>query len=449
MMDKDTSTTPRGGVRMATKLSILTSKARENPKERFTSLMHLLNEDYLEECFYSLKRGKAVGADGITVVEYEENLTENIKDLVNRMRKWQYRPKPARRVYIPKGNGKMRPLGIASVEDKIVQLALKRILEAIYEADFLAVSFGFRPGRNCHQAVDTLYEAVMVKYTNYIADIDIERFFDTVDHKELMTLLKKRIADPNILRLIGRFLRAGYVEEGKFCQVDEGTPQGSNLSPVLANVYLHYCLDLWFEQVFKKQAIAYCQLIRYADDVVATFQKKADATMFEKEVVKRLAMFGLRISRKKSRIIPFGRYAFASAQKQEKKLETFDFLGFTFYCTTSRKGNFLLGRKTSKKKFKRKLREVKVWLKAVRNKAKLKEWWRTLGQKLEGHYRYYGISGNMREMQSYYSQVISKTFKWVNRRSQKRSYNWSQFCRYLQYNPLPKPRIYHSYPVLW
>lgn len=449
MSDKDTSSKPRVGIRTETKLSLITSKAKENPNERFTSLMHLLNEDFLKSCFNCLKRGKAAGADGTTVAEYGESLTENIKDLVGRLRNWQYRPKPARRVYIPKGGGKMRPLGITTVEDKIVQLALKRILEAIYEADFLAVSFGFRPGRNCHQAVDTLYEAVMVRYTNYIADIDIERFFDTVDHKELMALLKKRIADPNILRLIGRFLKAGYMEEGKFHQADEGTPQGSILSPVLANVYLHYCLDLWFEQDFKKQAIAYCQLIRYADDVVATFQKKADATMFETEVVKRLARFGLKISEEKSRTIPFGRYPFASARKQGRKLDTFDFLGFNFYCTTSRKGNFLLGRKTSKKKYRQKMGELKKWLKAVRNRCKLKEWWGILGRKLEGHYRYYGISGNMKEIQSYYSQAVSKTFKWVNRRSQKKSYNWLQFCKYLQDNPLPKPRIYHFYPVLW
>lgn len=411
--------------------------------------MHLFNEDFLKECFYCLKRDKAVGVDGVKVAEYEANLTENIKDLVKRLRSWSYRPKPVRRVYIPKAGGKLRPLGIVSVEDKIVQMALKKILEAIYEVDFLPVSFGFRPGRNCHQAVDAIYKAVMVRPTNYIADVDIERFFDTVDHKRLMTLLGKRIADPNILRLISRFLKAGYLEEGRYYQVEEGTPQGSILSPLLANVYLHYVLDLWFEKDFKKEAIAYCQLIRYCDDAVAAFQKKADATRFDKEVRKRLAEFGLKVSEEKSRIIPFGRYPFASFERNGGKPETFDFLGFTFYCTRSRKGNFLLGRKTAKKKYRQKIKELKCWLKATRNLVKLEEWWKTLARKLEGHYRYYGISGNMREMQSYYRQAIGKTFKWVNRRSQRKSYTWRQFCRYLQYNPLPKPKIYHPYPVLW
>lgn len=449
MRDKDTSTRHRIGTKTVTKLSLITSRARRNPKERFISLMHLLNEDFLEECFYCLKRGKAVGVDGIKVEEYGANLTENIGDLVKRMRMWRYRPKPVKRVYIPKGKGKMRPLGIVSVEDKVVEVALKRILEAIYEVDFLPVSYGFRPGRNCHQAVDAIYKAVMVRPTNYIADVDIERFFDTVDQKKLKALLGKRIGDPNLLRLISRFLKAGYLEEGKYCRVEEGTPQGSILSPVLANIYLHYALDLWFEESFKKEAIAYCQLTRYADDVVATFQKKVDAARFDKEVKERLAVFGLKISEEKSWIIPFGRYASASAERKGKKANTFDFLGFTFYCTKSRKGNFLLGRRTAKKKYRQKIKELKYWLKATRNQVKLEEWWKTLARKLGGHYRYYGISGNMREMQSYHKQAISMTFKWVNRRSQRKSYNWRQFCRYLQCHPLPKPRIYHPYPVLW
>ena len=309
--------------------------------------------------------------------------------------------------------------------------------------------FGFRPGRNCHQAVDSLYKAVMARPTNYIADVDIRNFFDTVDHKRLMALLSIRIADPNILRLIGRFLKAGYLEAGKYYHPEEGTPQGGVLSPLQANIYLHYAVDIWFEEDFKNKAIAFCQFIRYADDFVAGFQKKADATEFGVRTKERLAEYGLEISQSKSRIISFGRYPFLSAEQSGKKLATFDFLGFTFFCTKSRKGDFLLGRKTAKKKFRQKIVALNQWLKAVRNTAKLEEWWPSLKLKLEGLYRYDGISGNMREMKYFHSQAVSRVFKWVNRRSQRRSFNFFQFCRYLQYNPLPKPRIYHPYPVLW
>ena len=446
---RETSTGHRTGAWVTTKLLRITAKAKEDSKARFTSLMYLLNEEFLEECYYGLEWDKAVGIDGETVKGYGDNLQENIKELVVRMKKWQYRPKPARRVYIPKGNGKQRPLGIPSVEDKIVQMGLKRILEAIYEVDFLPVSYGFRPGRNCHQAIDALYETVMVKPTNHIADMDIEKFFDTVDHKKLIELLKIRIADSNIIRLIGRFLKAGHMEAGKYYEAEKGTPQGSIISPMLANIYLHYALDLWFEKRFKKEAVGHCQLIRYADDFVAVFQKKAEAERFNAEVRERLLMFGLKISEEKSRTIPFGRYPFKSAEQRKKKLSTFDFLGFTFYCTKSRKGNFLLGRKTSSKKYRQKMKELKLWFKAIRNMVTIEEWWGTLRRKLRGHYQYYGISGNMREMQSYYNQAVSKAFKWANRRSQKRSYNWKQYCRYLEHNPLPKPKIYRFYPVLW
>jgi len=447
--DKETFSVLEIGRRKPTPLSVLTSRARENPKCRFTSLMYRFNEDFLKECFACLKRDKAAGIDGVTAAEYEANLDENLKDLVSRMKAWHFRFSPARRVYIPKGNGNLRPLGIPSVEDKIVQMALKKILEAIYEVDFLPVSFGFRPGRNCHQAVDALYKAVMVRPTNYIVDVDIRNFFDTVDHKRLMALLEIRIADPNILRLIGRFLKAGYVEAGKCYQPEAGTPQGGVLSPLLANIYLHYALDTWFEEDFKSKAIAFCRLIRYADDFVVGFQKKADATEFGVRVKERLAEYGLEIAEEKSRIIPFGRYPFLSAEQRGKKLSTFDFLGFTFFCTKSRKGNFLLGRKTARKKFRQKIVALNQWLKAVRNTAKLEEWWPSLKLKLEGHYRYYGISGNMREMKQFHAQAVSRVFKWTNRRSQKRSFNFVQFCRYLQHNPLPKPRIYHPYPALW
>jgi len=441
--DRDTFSTLRGGQRKSTKLSSLTVRAGENPRLKFTSLAHLLTVDFLKQCFRELKRDRASGVDGVTVEEYGKRLEENLKELVQRLKAKRYRPKPVRRVYIPKPKGGKRPLGVPAVEDKIVQMGLKKILEAIFEVDFLDVSYGFRPNRNCHQALDDLDKAVMTKPVNYIVDMDIEKFFDTVDHKKLMELLRKRIADPSILRLIGRFLKAGVMEEGKYYQVDRGTPQGGILSPILSNIYLHYCLDLWFEKVVKKQMRGFCQLIRYADDFVVGFQKAREARAFERSLRERLGKFGLKVSEEKNRIIPFGRYPYLSAQKEGKRVATFDFLGFTHYCTKTRRGYFRLGRKTAKVKFRQRIKELNQWLKSARSIAKLQEWWEVLKMKLLGHYQYYGISGNMAEIKAYYKQAVRLAFKWINRRSQKKSCNWAQFHTVLKYNPLPMPKIYH------
>jgi len=440
---RDTSSTLRGGQRKSTKLSSLFVKAQENPHLRFTSLAHLLTVDFLKERFKELKKDRASGVDGVTVKEYEANLEENLKDLVERVRRKRYRPQSIRRVYIPKSKGGKRPLGIPTVEDKIVQMALKKILEAIFEADFLDVSFGFRPNRNCHQALDILDKAIMTKPVNYIVDIDIEKFFDTIDHKWLMKFVKVRISDPNIIRLIGCFLRTGVMEEGKYYQMERGTPQGGILSPLLANIYLHYSLDLWFERVIKRENKGFSRLIRYADDFVVCFQSAQEVEVFGEGLRKRLSKFGLKASEEKSRIIPFGRYPYYSAQKGGKKLATFDFLGFTHYCTKTRRGYFKLGRKTSRAKFRERIKEMNQWLKKVRNLVKVKEWWEVLRLKLIGHYRYYGVSGNMPELKAYYKSVVRLIFKWINRRSQKRSYNWAQFQRYIKYNSLSAPKIYH------
>jgi RNA-directed DNA polymerase len=440
---RDTSSIPRDGVKVTTKLLSLTRRAREDPKERFTSLMHLLTEDFLGECFKELERGKAPGVDGVTVKEYGANLEENLKDLVVRLKSWRYRPQPVRRVYIPKAGGKKRPLGIPVVEDKIVQMAIKRLLEAIFEVDFMDVSFGFRPKRSCHDALVAVDKAVMTKPVNYVVDMDIEKFFDTVDHKWLMRCLRERVADTNLLRLIGRFLKAGVMEEGEYYQIDRGTPQGGIISPILANIYLHYVLDLWFEKVIKREVRGFTQLIRYADDCVVCFQSGKEAEAFGERFRERLSKFGLRIAEGKSRIIEFGRYPWLRASREGRRLATFDFLGFTHYCGKTRKGKFKLGQKTSKAKFRQKVKEINQWLKNVRNLVELKEWWVVLRKKLIGHYRYYGISGNMSEMWAFYERTLKFAYKWTNRRSERKSYNWQQFQRYLKYNPLPQPKIYH------
>jgi RNA-directed DNA polymerase len=439
----ETSATPRGGEGMATKLMTLTMRAKENPKLRFTSLMHLLNEDFLLECLGQLKQDKAPGIDGVRLKEYEVNKEANIKDLIDRLKSWKYRPQPTRRAYIPKSNRDMRPLGIPTIEDKIVQMGVKKILEAIFEVDFSDVSYGFRPNRNCHHALDVLDKAIMTKPVNVVVDMDIEKFFDTIDHKWLMKCLTQRVADTNLLRLIGRLLNAGIIEEGKFTETDRGTPQGGILSPLLANIYLHYILDLWFERHVRRQLKGYACLIRYADDFVVLFQNDDEAKAFGDMLRQRLDKFGLKIAKDKSRIIGFGRRAWHKAEQTGGKVSTFDFLGFTHYCDKTRHGKFKLGRKTASLKFRQKMKATNLWLKSVRNLVELKEWWQILRRKLIGHYNYYGISGNMSQITKFYRRNLSLAYKWINRRSQKRSYNWEQFCRFLKYNPLPRPKIYH------
>jgi RNA-directed DNA polymerase len=444
---RDTPSIPRDGQEVSTKLWSITLRAREDPTCKFTSLAHLLTADFLKECFRELKKDKAPGIDGVTWRRYEENLDENIEDLVARLIAKQYRPQPVKRAYVPKSNGERRPLGIPSLEDKIVQLAIKKILEAIFEEDFCDVSYGFRPNRSCHDALDMVDMIIMTKPVSYVVDMDITKFFDMVDHECVMECLKQRVVDPSLLRIIARFLKSGVMEEGKYRKTDRGTPQGGILSPILANIYLHYALDLWFEKEVKKRLNGFAQLVRYADDFIVCFQQDDEARAFGQALRERLAKFGLSISEDKSRIIAFGRYACQQARKQGKKCATFDFLGFTLYCDKTRNGKFKVGRKTSSKKFRQKMKSMNLWLKGVRNRMKLELWWPLLVQKMTGHYQYYGISGNIRGLQSFYYHTTELAFKWINRRSQRKSYNWTQFNRFLSFNPLPKPKIYHFYAL--
>lgn len=439
---KETFTILRDGAWTETRLRFITQRAKENPKYKFTSLAYLLNEGFLEQCFKALKKNKACGIDGVKVEEYEVHLGENLKDLVGRMKALHYYPQSVRRVNIPKPDGKSRPLGIPTVEDKIVQMGIKRILESIFEVDFSDSSYGFRPNRSCHDALNVVDKTIMTKPVKAIVDMDIEKFYDTVDHKWLIECLRQRINDLSLLRLIVRFLKAGVMEEGKYFETDRGTPQGSVLSPILSNIYLHYILDLWFERVARKQFVGFVKLIRYADDFIVCFENSDEARKFSEMLKQRLAKFGLKVAEDKSRVIEFGRRVWEKTRQEGGKVATFDFLGFTHYCDKTRKGKFKLGRKTSNKKFKQKMVAMNEWFKNVRNLVKREEWWKVLRMKLIGHYRYYGISGNMQALRKFYYLTSKLAYKWLNRRSQKKSYTYDCYCKWLKVT-LPEPKIYH------
>jgi len=430
---------------MKEKLNLIAEKATRDKRLKFTSLIHHINAENLAQCYRELKKDRASGIDGVTVEGYGKNLGENISQLVGRLKSKEYRPQPVRRVYIPKaGSDEKRGLGIPTVEDKLVQVMLKKLLEAIFEADFEDFSYGFRPNRSCTQAVSKLNAEVMHKPINFIVEVDIRKFFDNVNHYWLLRCLEERVADQNLLWLVRRFLKAGVMEGEEFHASATGTPQGGVISPLLANIYLHYVLDIWFERKFKPKSKGYMQCIRYCDDFVVCCESESDAKEFLKALEERLAKFGLAVSPKKTKIVKFGRGVWQRSKKMGKKPETFNFLGFTHYCTAGRQGYFKIGHKTSKENLRRKLKEIQEWIKKVRGFVLLKDWWSILKAKLIGHYNYFGVSGNYRCIKQFYTRVIWVAFKWINRRSQRRSMTVEIFFQYLKWNPLPMPRIYHQ-----
>jgi len=434
--------------RTLTKSALLSERARQEPQLQFTSLAHLLDVDFLRGCYFELGRDRASGIDGVSWQDYGKQLDENLENLVERMKAKRYKPQPAKRVYIPKNNDEKRPLGLPALEDKIVQRGIARILEAIYEVDFLDCSYGFRPKRGCHQALNAVDKTIMTKPINHVIEADIKGFFDNVSHPWMMKFLQVRIKDPSFLLLISRFLKAGYMDAGEFVSTERGTPQGGNLSPALSNVFLHYVLDLWFEKKIRPQARGACYLVRYADDFVCMVQYQDDAQYIEQALRDRFATFGLELHAEKTRTIRFGRYERENAQRQQRKANTFDFLGFTHFCGTSRKGKFIVGRQTSRKKFRQKCQEMNDWLRRIRNHKKAKDWWPTLAAKLRGHYHYYGVSGNMRSLNRFYHMTVRLTRKWLNRRSQRKRFYWKGFISYLKHYPLPRPRIAHNFYTL-
>lgn len=428
---------------MGTKLERISQLSKENPEMVFTSIGHLINKELLKECHEKMDGDKAVGIDGITKEEYGRNLEENLDRLVERLKKKSYKPQPARRVEIPKDNGKTRPLSIYCYEDKLIQEALRRILEAVFEPHFYDEMMGFRPNRSCHMALRKLNVMIEMRPTNYVLDADIKGFFDHIDHEWAVRFIESRIKDPNITRLVRRMLKAGIMKDFQYEETEEGSGQGSVCSPIIANTYMHYVLLWWFKEKVKPSLKGYADIIVYADDFVCCFQYKEDAEQFYERLKHRMRHFGLELEESKSRLIEFGRYAEERRRKDGKKPETFTFLGFTHYCSRSRNGKFRVKRKTSKKKFAKKCREVHRKIAEMRI-LPLPMIIKKLNRMLVGYYHYYGITDNSKGINDFCFRVSRSLFYWLNHRSQKKSYSWNAFNDMLRVYPLARPRIYVS-----
>ncbi len=429
-----------------TKINRINAKALREPKARFSYVKYLLNEEYLFHCFEELERKKAAGVDGRTTESYTElEIKQEIHKIIDSMKLNTYKPQPVRRVEIPKENGKKRALGIPTVLDKIVQLACGKIISAIWEPKLLSVSFGYRPGRDAHGALKEIFQMLTGKPVSFILEADIQGFFDHVNHDWMRKMLAEHITDPRFLNLITSMLKAGVMEQGKVTKTTEGTPQGGIISPILANIYLHYILDLWLERREKKQMRGYVQLIRYADDFVIGCQNRDDAENLLHDIKERFAIFGLSLSMKKTKILEFGRFAQENRKRRkQKKPETFDFLGFTYYCGKNRKGNFAVKVKTSRKRMARALKTMNDYFKQNRSQS-LKQLWEMASVKVRGHFQYYGVSWNSESIDKFRHETEVIAFAWLNRRSQKRSFTWEQFINFRKRYPLPKEKIYYSF----
>lgn len=416
-----------------TSLLGIAKKAKADKRYRFRNLYRELNEELLRDSWRLLRKDAALGVDLVSAAEYEANLEENIHQLVERLKRKRYRARLVRRHYIPKGEGKMRPLGIPAIEDKLLQLAVKRLLEAIYEQDFLSCSYGYRPRVGALEAVDQLTVKLQFGSYHQVVEADIKGFFDNLSHEWLMRMLGERIDDQAILRLIKKWLKAGVLDtDGKVLRPEGGTPQGGIISPILANVYLHYALDLWFEKVFQRSCKGEAFLIRYADDFVCGFGREEDAQHFYSELEERLRKFGLELAAAKTRVMPFSRY---------RRGETsFDFLGFEFRWGTDRKGQARLRRRTARKKFRNSVERVAEWCKQNRHR-RIKEQFRRLNAKLRGYYNYYGVNGNYASLNEFYHLLQRLHLKWLNRRSQCPSYTWDGYYALRRDFALAKPHI--------
>lgn len=424
-----------------TELAKIAWLSTQNPDKEFHSLIHHINEDSLRSCFEKLDGKKAIGADKITKQVYGENLQANLKDLIARMKQMAYRPGPVRQVLIPKEGkpGATRPLGISNFEDKLVQKRVQELLEAIYDPIFLEKSYGFRPGRSCHDAIKDLHCHLYKEEVDTIIDVDLANFFGTIDHSILLDFIKIKIKDTKFLRYLSRMFKAGVLAEGDLIKSDEGVPQGSCCSPVLANIMAHYVIDLWLEEIVKPRLKGKMEFFRYADDMVIYCRCREDALKVKSALGKRLAKYKLKLNEDKTKLISFSRWKKKRGQKQG----VFDFLGFTHYLGKTKNGKIIPKLKTNGKRFRSKLKKVNDWAREHRNKMPLKQLWSRFNAKLRGHIRYYGVSYNSGMTSKFAGVATWIMFKWINRRSQCKSFDWSKFRLFMDRFPLPEVKVYH------
>ena len=433
---------------MANELERIREQVNRHAGERAQNLASGITVELLLEIHEKMDSKKAPGIDGVTKKDYSAGITDKLEELITRMKREAYKPQASRRTYIEKpGSDKKRPLGISCYEDKLVEKAVAQLLEIVYEPIFKDFSYGFRPERNCHQAIRKVWNEIQNHKVSYVVEADIRSFFDTLNHDMLIQFLEHDIADKKFIGIIKRLLKAGIMEEGKYLDKEGGVPQGGCASAILANVYLHYVLDLWFDTAVQKgQFRGEAYLTRYADDYAACFQYKQDAEKYYRSLGPRLEKFSLALAPEKTRILEFGRFTAENRKDRGKgKPETFSFLGFTFYCSTDRsKTKFRVKLKSDRKKMVSKLKKSNLWLKANRHKFKPHELIQRLNRSLTGYYNYYAVTDNMKTVNAFRYLIVKQLFYWLNRRSQKKSYSWLKFNAFLKRVPIVSPKLKHS-----
>ena len=444
---KDARVRTQSRVALLPNLARVNEAARRDKHLKFTALLHHVNVVSRQRAFRRLKRNASPGIDGETVSGYEQNLQQNLQSLCQRVHTGRYRAHPVRRVYIPKPDGGRRPLGIPTLEDKIVQGAVAEVLSAIYEVDFLGFTYGFRPGRSPHDALKAWHTGLMTQRVNWVLDADIRSFFDSVDHEWLLRMVAHRVADRRVLRLIRKWLKAGALEGREWKETEQGTPQGAGISPLLSNIFLHYVLDLWAHQWRRRHARGRVIIVRYADDFAMGFEYEQDGREMLTALKERFAKFGLSLHEDKTRLFEFGKFASERRERRgERRCETFAFLGFTHYCGRSREGRFVVKRKTQGKRLTGKLKALRAEARRRMHVPVLRQWnW--LVHVLRGHYAYYGLPSNFQSLQVFYVEVRRLWYRSLRRRDRKHAMTWDRFNVLLERFPLPRPRITHPRTV--